>query len=138
MLPHYLPNYVIDCTISIGISLCIVMLLALSVNGKIFSKLFCLLINTPLFTRYRRKYIEYIHYEIDNELECFCCRVRYSKFICWKDLKEIKSNIDSDYIRTLLRGHKSLLNCDRIWFDTTQDRLNFLEECLSKFKSYKV
>lgn len=61
----------------------------------------------------------------------YCCHVNswHKIFICWKDLKEVKENLDSKYIKEYI-----FYNCSNVWFRTYDDRIAFLDECLNKFK----
>ena len=65
----------------------------------------------------------------------YCCHVLsiYRLFICWKNLKEVKENYDSVFIRDSIKESKNF-NCEEHWFHSRRERLKFLKECLSKFK----
>ncbi len=88
------------------------------------------LINTRLFKPFRKAFLKTIYAEIISGNETYCCHVwsRYKFFICWKNLKEVKENMNSKYLRSNIK-----YTCDRIWFYSKEDRLAFLRECLIKF-----
>jgi len=90
------------------------------------------IINSDYMKWFRKRYLRYIYKQIRLGNEHFCCHVKcvYSLFICWKDLKEVKENMNSELISSLL---KSNLTCSRSWFRYRHERLEFLQECLNKF-----
>lgn len=93
------------------------------------------IINSKYFTWYRKRYLENIHYQIIIERKSFCCHCKsiYSLFICWKNLKEVEENLNSEYLRKEIRECKSSQTCAHSWFMYRTYRINFLEECLNKF-----
>lgn len=54
----------------------------------------------------------------------------YSLFICWKELKEVQDNLDSEHIYSDIRCYE-LFNCDNVWFHSNRQRIAFLKECLN-------
>lgn len=93
-----------------------------------------LLINSFLFKNYRKKLIEKLYFNISKEHYLYCCRIPISKFICWKDLKEVKENMYSEFLIYNIRKHIEYQHCGTVWFNNREGRLSFLNECLDKFK----
>lgn len=100
-----------------------------------------LIVNTSYFDGYRKYILEKIHSDISSDNVVFCCHVefKWKKFICWKDLKEVREVLQTT---SNLSGGESEMNrlmrtkptCGYIWFDNKEQRLAFLKECLNKFK----
>jgi hypothetical protein len=87
-------------------------------------------INSRSMKWFRRSFLNAIRSEILSGDEKFCCHVYtwHRLFISWKDLKEVKENLSS----TFLKQRLIVFNCREVWFESTQDRLEFLNECISK------
>jgi hypothetical protein len=66
----------------------------------------------------------------------YCCYVIswHRLFICWKELKEVKENMNSNTLFNFIRKNVSNQHCGLPWFSNKENRLNFLKECLDKFK----
>lgn len=79
---------------------------------------------------FRKSFLKTIHSDILNNNYHYCCKVQtwHKLFICWKDLKEVKENMNSKQLNGL-----STYTCSFNWFDDKENRLEFLEECLKKF-----
>lgn len=92
------------------------------------------ILNSNLFKGFRRSYLQAIYKVIESDRGYYCCNVKtwHKLFICWKDLKEVKENINSEFIWTEHRGNINL-HCGHCWFENKTNRLGFLKECLSKF-----
>ena len=91
------------------------------------------LINLRLFKPFRKIFLERIRKDILHKDNVnFCCHVKswHSIFICWKDLKEVKENMNSKYLSVGLP-----YNCDFSWFTNRNSRISFLDECLLKFEN---
>lgn len=94
------------------------------------------LINSRLGKSFRLSFLNRILKDIVTDEKMYCCHVDswHSRYICWKDLKEVKENHDSRYVFTNERMWKSIdegyFNCSREWFDTKMYRVKFLEECI--------
>lgn len=95
------------------------------------------LINSSRMSWFRKSFLINIRKEIFNDDRYYCCHVDswHSKFICWKDLKEVQENLNSEYIKFYVKEEK-LYNCSEVWFYNKTKRLNFLDECIAKFKNY--
>jgi len=94
------------------------------------------IINSRYFKWFRKLYLKDLYKHIkeagnSHRLVRFCCHYEgnYSIFISWKDLKEVKENMDSE----TLDRYGGAFTCNRSWFLTNYDRRKFLEECLAKF-----
>ena len=89
------------------------------------------ILNSKYFTWFRKSFLTKILSDIESEKDSYCCNIEtYHKlFICWKDLKEVEENMNSENLRTLVN-----YNCTRVWFDTRLNRINFLKECLKNLK----
>ena len=90
------------------------------------------IINSRYFKWFRKLYLKDLYKKILRKGKpYFCCHYEgvYSIFISWKDLKEVKENMDSKRLRPNIVH----FTCSFIWFYSHYDRLKFLEECLSKF-----
>lgn len=89
------------------------------------------IINSFLFDGFRKAFLEKILKSITLNKKKFCCCVwSYHRiFICWKDLKEVKKNMSSKYLKKM-DGY----NCGKVWFCRKEDRISFLKECLNNFK----
>lgn len=92
------------------------------------------IINSNMFKWFRKSFLKTIHNRIEIDKSLFCCNVKswHSWFICWKDLKEVQENLDSEYIHESLKGKDTILDCGYVWFMSKQNRLAFLKECLNK------
>jgi hypothetical protein len=96
-------------------------------------------INSDYCIRFRRIYIlslmGYIKsgLEINPDKNYYICliKTRQSKWICWKDLKEVRENLNSEFIREPIRM-SGRFTCDNSWFSSNSDRLSFLNQCLDK------
>ena len=84
---------------------------------------------------FRLSFLKKIHNDISIGKNRFCCHVHswHRLFICWKDLNEVKENRYSKYLKPYYTS--SDLTCRNVWFDGTEDRLNFLNECISKLEN---
>jgi hypothetical protein len=93
------------------------------------------IINSDRMSWFRKSFLTKIRKEIFIKKYEYCCHVKswHTIFICWKDLKEVKENLNSKYIKEYIKEDK-YYTCSEIWFRTHNDRLNFLDECLAKFK----
>lgn len=97
------------------------------------------LINSKYFKWFRKLFLKKIYKNIDNGDDYFCCHVMciYRLFICWKELKEVKENMDSKYLSEWIKVNPNQQHCKNVWFDSdvtyNQNRLLFLKECLSEF-----
>ncbi len=93
------------------------------------------IINSKFFKNLRKKYLQKIYDEISNDNKEFCCHViiKLGMFICWKNLKEVKDNMNSLYLRYEIRTIKANQTCEKAWFENKEIRLLFLQECLDKF-----
>lgn len=91
------------------------------------------LINSKYGKSFRRSFLEQIYNDIKNEKKYYCCGVKswHSKFICWKDLKEVQENLTSNHLDSYIRNN-SYFYCELCWFEDRYDRLAFLKECISK------
>lgn len=88
------------------------------------------IINSRYFKWFRKGFLRKIYIDILHEDANFCCYVRswHRIFICWKDLKEVKENMDSVY-KDL--DHKV---CVAPWFSSKENRIKFIAECLIKLR----
>jgi hypothetical protein len=60
------------------------------------------------------------------------CYFSYNNlYPCFKNLNEVKNNLNSDYISKYINTDR-ILNCTTIWFTTNDDRTKFIDECLTK------
>lgn len=94
------------------------------------------IINSDIMSWFRKSFLTKIRKEIFKHYGYgYCCHVNswHKTFICWKDLKEVQENLDSEYIIDYIKKDK-LFTCSNAWFRNPNDRLNFLDECLNKFK----
>lgn len=93
------------------------------------------LINSDMMSWFRKSFLTKIKKDILEGKNRYCCLVEswHTYFICWKDLKEVKENLDSEYIISFIKNY-NLLNSSEVWFNTNRDRLDFLDQCLAKFK----
>lgn len=94
------------------------------------------LINSDRMAWFRKRFLKKIYIAILSNSSGYCCRVKpwESIFICWKDLKEVKENMNSDQLIKDINGDFTNYTCENAWFWCKEFRLLFLEECLSKFK----
>jgi hypothetical protein len=93
------------------------------------------LINSEYMKWFRLSFLKKIHNDILTGETRYCCLVStwHKSFICWKDLKEVKENHYSKYIRPYYSSWE--LTCSNVWFEGKEDRLNFLNECISKLEN---
>jgi hypothetical protein len=100
--------------------------------------MFKLIINTFLFTKYRKYILQKILSDITSGKHDFCCYVEFKgkSFICWKDLKEVRETLQTTKILIEWKTDYLINNptCETVWFDNKEQRLAFLKECLNKFK----
>lgn len=92
------------------------------------------IINSKYFKWFRKNYLNRIYSDIILNKAKYCCVVYswHSFFICWKDLKEVKDNMNSVFLRKEIRDNISFQNCVNSWFWHKTERINFLKECLNK------
>lgn len=93
------------------------------------------IINSDRMSWFRKSFLTKIEKEILIYKYRYCCHVKswHSIFICWKDLKEVQENLDSKYIIDHIKN-ENYFDCSNVWFYSRTHRLNFLDECLAKFK----
>lgn len=86
---------------------------------------------------FRKSFLKKIYKNISTHKDKYCCCVNswHKLFICWKDLKEVKEVSQSFDFDTSLVPSISLLNCRGVWFLDRFERLDFLNECISKFET---
>lgn len=91
------------------------------------------LINSRLGKPFRRSFLREISRQILIGEQIYCCHVHswHSKLICWKYLKEVQENHNSDYLNFYVRNN-SYLYCELCWFENRYDRLAFIRECINK------
>lgn len=93
------------------------------------------LINSKYMKWFRKMYLKNIYNKIYFYRASYCCIAAscniYSTIICWKYLKEVQENMDSNYLKDRFKN-KQNLSCGDSWFYSRKDRLDFLKECLSK------
>ena len=99
------------------------------------------LINSKYMKWFRKLFLQHLYNELSIHMEkyskpMFLCEVKciYGIFISWIELKEVKDNLDSNYILRSVKPFDTFPNKNIVWFDRNIDRLLFLEECLNKFK----
>lgn len=94
------------------------------------------IINSSYFTWFRKSFLRKIYNEISIAKHAYCCNVItwHKLFICWKNLKEVKENMSSNTLILGIKEDKSLQHCGLSWFHQKKHRLEFLNECLEKFK----
>lgn len=95
------------------------------------------MINSYYFKWFRKSFLNKIYNTIEHgNTTDYCCNVKswHTLFICWKDLKEVKENMNSDALSEFIKKNISKQDCSFVWFPTRKDRLKFLKECLDKFK----
>jgi len=96
--------------------------------------MFKLIINTSLFTKYRKYILQKILSDITSNKYNFCCHVEFKgkNFICWKDLKEVRETLQTT--KTIIEWKENLIinnpTCGVAWFDNKEQRIAFLKECL--------
>lgn len=61
--------------------------------------------------------------------------MRFFFFPCWKNIKEVKECRDSIHVWKVYRDQKTKFNCIRLWFYNDLDRINFLNQCITKLES---
>lgn len=88
------------------------------------------LINSSLMKWFRKSFLTKIHSDILYNKKYYCCKVNswHSFFICWKNLKEVKENMNSKELKEITE-----YSCNFSWFYNKVGRLEFLKECLMKF-----
>lgn len=93
------------------------------------------LINSKFGKAFRKSYLKAIRKQIITNKEIYCCNVItwHRIFICWKDLKEVKENMNSEHLRTRMLK-PTVWTCVYSWFFTKESRVKFLNECIDKFK----
>lgn len=100
-------------------------------------KLLILIINSKFGIRFRLSFLKRIHKEISNNKQYYCCAVNswHSYFICWKDIREVQDNLNSNKICKIAREHitgqKLIFNCSFSWFDNKYNRILFLIKVIS-------
>lgn len=84
---------------------------------------------------FRKSFLLKIQRDIIFGKKHHCCNVNtwHRLFICWKDLKEVKENMQSNYLKIVIKNNYAFHNCDYSWFYDKSDRLSFLQECVIKF-----
>ena len=89
------------------------------------------IINSKYFKRFRKSFLKTILDKIENYEDKFCCHVFtwHRLFICWKDLKEVQENLNSEYI---WKSTSDSYSCNNVWFIGRENRMAFLKECISK------
>lgn len=87
-------------------------------------------INSWAMKWFRKLFVEAIYFQILHNKNYYCCHVKtwHSWFICWKNLKEVKENMNSIY---LIKDLPYICSYD--WFMSKERRLGFLNECIKKF-----
>ena len=98
-------------------------------------------INSKYMKWFRRLFLQHLYNKLSIYMETynkpmFLCQVKciYGIFISWMDLKEVRDNLDSNYILRSVKRFNTFPNKHIVWFNRNIDRLLFLEECLNKFK----
>lgn len=98
-------------------------------------------INSKYMKWFRKLFLLHLYNELSVHMReyskpMFLCEVKciYGIFISWIELKEVKDNLDSNYILRYVKPFGTFPNKNIVWFDRNIDRLLFLEECLNKFK----
>lgn len=90
------------------------------------------IINSKYFTWYRRWFLNKIKKEITDGVTEYCCCIKSIFFFCcWKDLKEVQENLESNCIRKEIKL-TDRLDCNHVWFRDEYLRLAFLQECINK------
>lgn len=89
-------------------------------------------INSDKMSWFRKGFLNAILNKVETDKVKYCCWVWswHKLFICWKDIKEVKEERNSLLIKSWLRGNA---DCGDVWFNSKQDRILFLNECLAKF-----
>lgn len=84
---------------------------------------------------FRKSYLKKLHHVVTTKV-FYCCHVNtwHRLFICWKDLKEVKENMTSIYLKDHVRENIEERHCANVWFSCMHNRKSFLEECLKNFK----
>lgn len=95
------------------------------------------LINSKYGKSFRKSFLEKIHSNLSTGKSSFCCHVMswHRLFICWKDLKEVKDNMLSGYLRESVKNNIGKQNCTEAWFWGPSDRIEFIKECLNKLEN---
>ena len=100
-----------------------------------------ILINSRYMKWFRKLFLQHLYNKLSIHMEkygrpMFLCEVKciYGIFISWIELKEVRDNLDSNYILRSVKSFDEFPNKNIVWFDRNIDRLLFLEECLNKFK----
>ncbi len=86
---------------------------------------------------FRKSFLKKIYKNISTDKDRFCCKVNswHTFFISFKDLKEVKENQKSDFIKSYFNGLDLPLKCYRVWFISKSDRIDFLQECINKLET---
>lgn len=94
------------------------------------------IINSNGMSFFRKLFLKRILNHIKTHKATYCCYVEgfYSWFICWKELKEVKDNMNSNYLRDSIKSGLKTPSCAIAWFTDRCDRVAFLKECLAKFE----
>lgn len=95
-----------------------------------------LYINSRFGKKIRKEILEKIHDSLEDRTNKFCCHVRhgYNLLICWKNLKEVKENMNSIQLDSEIRNDKKYQTCEHAWFSCRERRIAFIEECLNKLE----
>jgi hypothetical protein len=90
------------------------------------------LINSKYGKNFRRKFLFTVYNKIYSEESYFCCQVRSWRrlFILFHELKEVKENMKSKFIGDTKWVQGLSFPQRNVWFESKQDRLNFLSECI--------
>lgn len=92
--------------------------------------------NNFISNAFRKSFLQTIYNEIEKDEKLYCCCVItwHKLFICWKNLKEVKNNMDSGYLRDVIISGREEANCINGWFSCKSNRLGFLKECIKSIK----
>ena len=84
--------------------------------------------------KFRESFIKAIYKRILFSKERFCCNVItwHRLFINFKDVKEVKENMNSKYLDPWPINNRNFTE-NTVWFSNRTDRLSFLAEVLAKF-----
>ena len=95
-----------------------------------------LCINSKFGKNIRREKKKKILDSLERRSFGYCCNIRhgYNLLICWKNLKEVKENMNSIHLASEIRNNRKLQNCGYSWFDSRECRIAFIKECLNKLK----
>lgn len=59
----------------------------------------------------------------------------WTKYVCWKEMKETKALSNSEHILHYRRGS---LRCDHVMFSDDKQRISFLNDCIKLLKEKKL